>query len=139
MFFQLHYFIFCIAILKSDVIELIIVLISLYRIWCPYSACQASWAQHQVKFIIILSKACCCFFYWFVIAELWFVFIIYFFGYQYYLTKCSVLIHLVICYSVFFSINFQLDVILFLGCQIEVKIIIWFYNFVGNDSLVLLE
>ena len=28
MFFQLHYFIFCSAILKSDVIELIIVLIS---------------------------------------------------------------------------------------------------------------
>ena len=44
--------------------------------------------------------------------------------YWYYLTKGSVLMHLVICYFVFFSINFQLDVILFLGCQIEVKIII---------------
>ena len=52
------------------------------------------------------------------------LFLFLFFWLSYYLTKCSVLIQFVICYSVFFSIKFQLDFIVFLGCQIEVKIII---------------
>ena len=105
-------------------------------IWFHYSACQASWAQHQVKFLITLSKVAS----YIGLSLLKYDLYLFFGCYQYYITKGSVLMHLVIymLYCIFLN---QLST--------------WRYSFpwlpnrgedyyltlkfVGNDSLVLLE